>query len=49
MGILEHQVNKRLESFAPFYSQFHVLADFKENQLLYGFKHPLKKRETRKL
>jgi hypothetical protein len=33
-GILGHQFNKRLESFASFYSQSLLLADFKENQTL---------------
>jgi hypothetical protein len=41
-GIHGHQVNKRLESFAPCYSQSLLLADFKEN--------PYRKiRETKKL
>jgi hypothetical protein len=31
-GILGHQSNKRLESFAPCYSQSLLLADFNENQ-----------------
>jgi hypothetical protein len=30
-GILAHKFNKRLESFAPCYSQSLLLADFKEN------------------
>jgi hypothetical protein len=29
-GILGHQLNKRLDSFAPCHSQSHLLADFKE-------------------
>ncbi len=33
-GILGHQLNKRLESFAPCYSQSLLLADFKENHTL---------------
>ncbi len=35
--ILEHQLNKRLESFAPCYSQSLLLADFKENHTLLWF------------
>jgi hypothetical protein len=31
-GILGHQFHKRLESFAPCFSQLLLLADFKENQ-----------------
>ncbi len=30
-GIIEHQFNKRLESFGSWYSQSFLLADFKEN------------------
>ncbi len=37
-GILGH--HKRLESFAPCYSQSFLLADFKETILLSGFKNP---------
>ncbi len=33
-GILGHQFNKRLESFAPSYSQSLLQADFKENDTL---------------
>jgi len=33
-GILVHQFNKRLESFASCYSQSLLLADFKENHTL---------------
>ncbi len=33
-GILEHQFNKRLESFAPCYSQSLLLVDFEENRTL---------------
>jgi hypothetical protein len=36
-GILGHQVNKSLESFAPCYSQSLLLADFKENHSLLWF------------
>jgi hypothetical protein len=41
--ILGHQFNKRLESFAPCYSQSFILADFKENQLYSGLINPSKK------
>jgi hypothetical protein len=30
------QFNKRLDSFAPCYSQSHLLADFKENHMVPG-------------
>jgi hypothetical protein len=33
-GILRHHFDKRLESFAPCYSQSLLLADFKENRTL---------------
>ncbi len=33
-GILGHEVDKRLESFAPCYSQFLLLADFTENHTI---------------
>jgi hypothetical protein len=36
-GILWHQLNKWLESFAPCYSQSLLLADFKENHTLLLF------------
>jgi hypothetical protein len=36
-GILGHHFNKKLESFAPCYSQSLLLADFKENQALLWF------------
>jgi hypothetical protein len=43
-------INKRLESFAPCYSQFLLLADFKENHILLWLKKSLQKiRETRNL
>jgi len=42
-GIVGHQFDKRLESFAPFYSQSLPLADFTENHTLLWI------RETRKL
>jgi hypothetical protein len=46
--IFGYQFNKRLESFAPCYSQSLQLADFKETILFSGFKNPYKKiRETR--
>jgi hypothetical protein len=50
-GILGHQFNKRLESFAPCYSQSLLLADFKKNHtLLWCWKSLQKKiRKTRKL
>jgi hypothetical protein len=49
-GILGHQFDKRLESFAPCYSQFILLPDFKDNHSLLCFKNSFKKiRETRKL
>ncbi len=48
-GIHGHQFNKRLESFAPCYSQFLLQADFKENHTLLWFKKSYKKfSETRK-
>jgi hypothetical protein len=49
-GILGHQSNKRLESFAPCHSQSLLLADLKETVLFSGFQDPHTKiRETRKL
>ncbi len=36
-GILGHQFDKRLESFAPCYSQSLLLADFTENHTLLWF------------
>ena len=36
-GILGHQFNKRLESFAAYYLQSLLLADFKENHTLFWF------------
>ncbi len=42
-GILEHQFNKSLESFAPCYSQSLLLADFKENPTLLWFLKSLQK------
>ncbi len=47
-GILGHQFNKSLESFAPCYSRSLLLADFKEIRTL--LKNPCQKnRKTRKL
>jgi hypothetical protein len=49
-GILRHQFHKRLESFAPSYSQSLLLADFKENHTLLWFKKSSQKiHETRKI
>jgi hypothetical protein len=49
-GILGHQSNKRLESFAPCHSQSLLLADLKETMLNSGFKDPHTKiRETKTL
>jgi hypothetical protein len=48
-GILGHQFNKRLESFASCYVHSLLLADFKETRLFSGLKILTKKRETRKL
>jgi hypothetical protein len=49
-GILGHQFNKRLDSFALCYSQSLLLADLKKIIFFSGFKNPYKKiRETRKL
>jgi hypothetical protein len=42
-GILRHQFNERLESFALCYSQSLLLADFKENNTLHGLKILTKK------
>ncbi len=42
-GILGHQVNKSLESFARCYSQFLLLAEFKKIILFSDFKNPYKK------
>jgi hypothetical protein len=36
-GILRHQFNRRLESFAPSYSQSLLLADFRENHTFVWF------------
>jgi hypothetical protein len=36
-GILGHQFNKRLESFAPYYSQSLLLADLEENNIFLWF------------
>jgi hypothetical protein len=36
-SILGYQFNKKLESFAPYYSQSLLLADLKENQTLPWF------------
>jgi hypothetical protein len=36
-GILEHEVDKRLKSFAPCYSQSLLLVDFTENHTLLWF------------
>jgi hypothetical protein len=36
-GILGHQFNRRLEFFAPCYSQTLLQADFKENHTLLWF------------
>jgi hypothetical protein len=41
-GIIGHQFNKRLESFASCYSQSLLLADFKETKLFSGFNNPYK-------
>jgi hypothetical protein len=42
--------NKRLQSFAPYYSQSLLLADFKENHIPQWFNNPYKKiRQTRLL
>jgi hypothetical protein len=47
--ILGHQFKKRLESFAPYYLQALLLADFEENNILLWFLNPYKKiREIRK-
>jgi hypothetical protein len=44
-GILGHQLNKRLESLGPCFSQSLLLADFKEKKtiLFSGFKKSLQK------
>jgi hypothetical protein len=42
-GILGHQFNKGLESFAPCYSQFLLLEDFKENHTFLWFLKSLQK------
>ncbi len=50
LKILGHKFNKRLESFAPCYSQSFLLADFKGNHTLLRFSKSLQKiRETRTL
>jgi hypothetical protein len=50
MEILEHQFNRRLESFAPCYSQSLLLADLKKTRFISGFNDPYKKiRETKRL
>jgi hypothetical protein len=36
-GILGHLFDKRLDSFAPCYSQSLLMADFKEKHTLLGF------------
>ncbi len=41
--ILGHQFEKILKSFAQFYSQSHLLADFKENHPLLWFQKYIKK------
>jgi hypothetical protein len=49
-GILGHQLNKKLKSFAPCNSQSLLLAYFKKTTLFSGFKNPYQKiRETRKI
>jgi hypothetical protein len=47
-GILGHQFNKRLESFASCYSQSLLLADFKETILFSGFSNHYKKNREKK-
>jgi hypothetical protein len=47
-GILEHQFNKSLESFAPCYSRSLLLADFKENPTLLWFLKSLRKNPQNK-
>jgi hypothetical protein len=46
-GILRHQFDKRLKSFAPCYSQSLLVADFTENHS--GLKIEKKNHKTRKL
>jgi hypothetical protein len=49
-GILGHQFNKRLESFAPCSSKSLLLTDFKENYTLLQiskFLQKIQKKETR--
>ncbi len=46
--ILEHQFDKRLESFAPCHSQSLLLADFTETHTLFRFKIPYKKNPRNK-
>jgi hypothetical protein len=50
-GILGHQINKRIKSFGPCYSQSLLLVDFKENHRYssLGLKILLKIRQTRKV
>jgi hypothetical protein len=47
--ILEHQFDKRLEPFAPCYSQFLLLVDFKKKPILYsGLKYIQKISQNKK-
>jgi hypothetical protein len=46
MKIPGQQINKRLESFAPCYSQSPLLADFKENHILLCFEKILTKKSA---
>jgi hypothetical protein len=43
MELLDIKFYKRLESFAPWYSQFLLLADFEENCSFLWFKKPVQK------
>jgi hypothetical protein len=47
-GILGHQFNKRLESFASCYSESLLLADFKETILFPGFNNHYTKKSGKK-
>jgi hypothetical protein len=47
-GILVHQFDKRLESFASCYSLSLLLADFKETILFSGFNNHYKKNPGKK-
>jgi hypothetical protein len=46
--ILGHQFNKRLESFAPCYSQSLLLADFKETHTLLWFEKPYNNKSAKR-